>query len=52
MYCLNQTYFHLEQVKVKFGGGGGFHKHPKYCLPLLSPKIYVMQMTNLFEMQF
>ena len=31
----NKPIFHLlEQVKVKFFLGGGFHKHPGWCLPL------------------
>ena len=30
-------FHHLEQVKVKFFCGG-FHKHPGWCLPLLTNK--------------
>ena len=33
-------FHHLEQVKVKFFLGGGFHKHPGWFLTLLKAHTY------------
>ena len=41
--CPKQTHFHhLEHVKVDFFLGGGFHKHPGWCLPLFNPCAVLM----------